>query len=309
MKPSEEFEIHILDDEEFNKLPYRDAETSLGMSVMKTRKAYIRETGVRDLDMGTIRHEFDEMMQKSSPHEIDGVRYKSGGALGKILGPIIGSIIGVFNPAAGIAVGAAISGGTGTHSRSVKPEKYGENTFGAFAKDAAIGGAGAYGGGKLLSGAYTGAANAASGLTGGVGGTASNAFTGALQGAASAATPAVGSALYTSGSSALAGDKAYNQQSSQPSSFQYVNPVSAAFAPKASTIASPLSDEDYNKGLADIDNNANLSRSNVFAKFRGLGSPDSNTAFGSALDSARTSSAQTRENFISDQEERKRIFA
>lgn len=76
MKPSREFTIKILSDEDFDNLPYPDAKGSLGMSVMETKTAYIRKTGVKDLDRGTLEHEFDELMQGVSDHEVNGIRYK-----------------------------------------------------------------------------------------------------------------------------------------------------------------------------------------------------------------------------------------
>ena len=101
MKPSEEYTIKVLSSEDFDNLPYNDARTSLGMTVMKTKTAYIRDTGVKDLDRGTIEHEFDELMQSSSPHEIDGIRYKGGGFLQNILSTILfGSAAPVANFAA-----------------------------------------------------------------------------------------------------------------------------------------------------------------------------------------------------------------
>jgi len=102
MKPSEEFTIKLLSDEDFDKLPYADAKGSLGMSVMATKTAYIRRTGIKDMDQGTINHEFDELMQQSSPHEINGIRYKS---VGQVFLRIAKSIAASFfgGPIAGIA--------------------------------------------------------------------------------------------------------------------------------------------------------------------------------------------------------------
>jgi hypothetical protein len=109
MKPSQEFTFKILSDEDFDNLPYDDAKSSLGLSVMSTKTAYIRKTGVKELDMGTIQHEFDELMQQTSPHEINGIRYKKGGGLGKL---IITTLATLVNPFLGAAVGV----GAGAHS-------------------------------------------------------------------------------------------------------------------------------------------------------------------------------------------------
>ena len=76
MKPSQEFTIKILDNDDFDLLPYPRAKEAAGMTVMATKTAYIRKTGVRALDQNTINHEFDELMQQTSPHEENGIRYK-----------------------------------------------------------------------------------------------------------------------------------------------------------------------------------------------------------------------------------------
>ena len=66
MKPSQEFTIKVLSPDDYEKLPYAGADSSIGMSVMKTRTAYIKSTGVKDLDQNTINHEFDELMQQQA---------------------------------------------------------------------------------------------------------------------------------------------------------------------------------------------------------------------------------------------------
>jgi len=116
MKPSEEFTIHILDDKDFNVLPYDKANEALGMTIVKEKTAYIRKTGVKELDMSTINHEFDELMQQTSPHEINGVRYKL-----PFIGPLISWIASMGAPAAGLGgaagpatLGSAFASGLGS---------------------------------------------------------------------------------------------------------------------------------------------------------------------------------------------------
>ena len=75
-KPSEEYTIHILEDEDFDKLPFGKPKEALGMSNAETKTAWVRRTHVKEMDTGTINHEFDELMAKTSLHEIDGIRYK-----------------------------------------------------------------------------------------------------------------------------------------------------------------------------------------------------------------------------------------
>jgi len=101
MRPSEEYTIHILDDKDFNVLPYDKADEALGMTIVKEKTAYIRRTGVKGLDTHTINHEFDELMQQTSPHEINGIRYKL---------PFIGPLISFIKAAAtAVKAGGAIS--------------------------------------------------------------------------------------------------------------------------------------------------------------------------------------------------------
>ena len=69
------------------------------MADAKTGKAYVRRTGVTALDRNTIEHEFDELLQTVSPHEEDGIRYKSG-----IFGSRQGSLLNkVFRPLISLA--------------------------------------------------------------------------------------------------------------------------------------------------------------------------------------------------------------
>ena len=106
MKPSQEYTIKILKNEDFDNLPYPRAKEALGMSVMKTKTAYIRETGIKGLDQSTLEHEFDELMAQTSEHEIDGIRYKL-----PLLGPLfaaLGKLIG--GAALAVKTGGAISG-------------------------------------------------------------------------------------------------------------------------------------------------------------------------------------------------------
>ena len=169
------YEIRIVSNEEFDSLPYKKAKTSLGLADAKTGVAYIRETGVRELDQATIDHEFDELVSKISPHEEDGIRYKSGGGLGGILAPILGAAITVLSGGTlaplGVAVGSAGSIGTSQYSKVQKPEKYGKpGQFGDIAKSGIVGGLGAYSGGQMGLGAVSGFKSAAPGFLSKAGG-------------------------------------------------------------------------------------------------------------------------------------------
>lgn len=74
------YTVKILSNDEFDKLPYSKTKTSLGMADPKTNIAYIRDTGYNDITKATIGHELDELIAKTSPHEVDGIRYKDLGS-------------------------------------------------------------------------------------------------------------------------------------------------------------------------------------------------------------------------------------
>jgi len=164
------YEIRIMDDVDFNELPYKHAKTALGMADAKAGVAYVRRTGISGLDANTINHEFDELLQKVSPHEEDGIRYKSGGSLGKWLAPVLGLMIAPFTGGMSIPwllpalAGGGLAAGTGAHSRSVKPEKYGKNTFSNIAMDAGLGAISAGGASSLMQGGLAGLKNAGPGF-------------------------------------------------------------------------------------------------------------------------------------------------
>jgi len=100
------YTVKILSSDNFDKLPFERAKTSLGAADPKNRTAYIRDTGYNDITKGTISHELDELMQEKSPHEVDGIRYKDfsqsfgnfGSSLpviGKAAGPVLGAVGGI----------------------------------------------------------------------------------------------------------------------------------------------------------------------------------------------------------------------
>jgi hypothetical protein len=233
------YEINILENDEFDALPYKHAKTALGMADAATGKAYIRRTGIEALDANTIRHEFDELLQKISPHEEDGIRYKSGGGLGSIFAPILGGLAYLINPALGVAVGAALKAGTSAYSSSVKPEKYGENTFGSVLGNAAVGGLGAYGAGNLASGALSGfkaAGEAGKGFFGKLGGALKGATGIGASGAAP--SPSFGSQTLASGAT---GSAAGTPLAAMSLAGGGVGTTAGTAIPGLSSISTPLS--------------------------------------------------------------------
>jgi hypothetical protein len=102
------YTVKILSSEEFDKLPFSRAKEALGAADPKTNIAYVRDTGYNDVTKHTIEHELDELMQKTSPHEIDGIRYKI-----PVLGPIfsgLGNAAGAIGSGIGNVAGAVGSG-------------------------------------------------------------------------------------------------------------------------------------------------------------------------------------------------------
>ncbi len=97
------YTVKILPSEEFDKLPFKHAKEALGAADPSTNIAYVRDTGYNDVTKHTIEHELDELMQKTSPHEIDGIRYKI-----PVLGPIA-SGLGSIGSAVGSGIGSAAS--------------------------------------------------------------------------------------------------------------------------------------------------------------------------------------------------------
>jgi len=76
-KPKSLYTVKILSEADFDRLPYKNAKTSLGAADASTGIAYVRDTGYNDITKHTIAHELDELMAKVSPHEEDGIRYKN----------------------------------------------------------------------------------------------------------------------------------------------------------------------------------------------------------------------------------------
>lgn len=137
------YKINFLDNEEFEALPYKDVETSLGLADSKKSEAYVRKTGLNILDVYTAMHELEHLEEgqegELAHHEKygDGVYYKGfsdafsgigqsvGGALGNIAGAAqnvgqsigqgVGNVLSSFgggfqggkNPSGGLAASAA----------------------------------------------------------------------------------------------------------------------------------------------------------------------------------------------------------
>lgn len=74
------YEVKVLSNEEFDSLPYPDMESSLGVADPKTGTAYVRYTGVGEVDKYLINHELEHLIEghggEHSNHYRNGVYYK-----------------------------------------------------------------------------------------------------------------------------------------------------------------------------------------------------------------------------------------
>ena len=204
MKPG--YEIHVLSNEEYDLLPYEYAKESQGMTIPKKNVSYVRSSGNKDVDRFFINHEFDEIMQANSDHEIDGVRYGFWSFVKNIF-------------------------------KTILP--------------------------KLLFG--------------------------------------IGAPLATSAINAIGGGSRQSSQigASPPQPSQFTpSAATSAFAP---TSQNPLSTEDYNKSIQNITSNTQQQTSDVFSRFRGLGSPTQNSALFGALGNVKSSGQRTLDQFKEDQ--------
>jgi len=77
--------VKYLSDKEYDALPIKHAKTSLGAADPKIKTAWVRRSNVPIRDAFVAEHELEELIQKVSPDEIDGIRYKgSKSVLGQV---------------------------------------------------------------------------------------------------------------------------------------------------------------------------------------------------------------------------------
>lgn len=195
MKPT--YKMFFLDDDDFDNLhkdlPYMTKaklKDSLGFANPKTGEAYVRKTGVAELDDITIEHELQELLAKTSPDEIDGIRYKKGG-IARFIVPALLSLV----PGVGPILAAASNVGMTQYAKAGHPEQLGEpgkplDILG----EAATG----YFGGKAVaggvSGGIAGGTAAAPGLLSKAGGIVSGVAKGAMTGSSGINTNILGKA-------------------------------------------------------------------------------------------------------------------
>lgn len=114
-KRKEIYTIRVLDDKEFDNLPYKGINDSLGFADPETGDAFVRRTGVKEMDMATIQHEMEELISSESFHEdANGIRHKKGKDIfRKVVAPIAVGVLtgGLGLPAWAGATAGAIGGG------------------------------------------------------------------------------------------------------------------------------------------------------------------------------------------------------
>ncbi len=186
VKEKEVFTIRLLEDKEFDKLPYKGISDSLGFADPATGDAFIRKTGVKEFDMATIQHEIDELLSTESFHQdVDGIRHKKFfkqvaiPALATLAGALVGApFLGALGAPLGAAAGSAIQ-------QQVQHGKISPLQTGLSAIGGAVGGPG-------IKAGFAGAKAAGKGILGTVGAGIKGAFVGAPTAGAKAGQTTLG---------------------------------------------------------------------------------------------------------------------
>lgn len=113
------YTVKWLDDKEFESLPYPDMDMSLGVADPKLKTAYVRRTGITNLDMFNTFHELEHLEEGHegvhADHYRNGVYYKDLGGVFQSILPAVGGFL-TGGPVGG-ALGAAGSLFGGGHSK------------------------------------------------------------------------------------------------------------------------------------------------------------------------------------------------
>lgn len=126
------YTVKFVDNETFERLPYKKVATSVGVADRNAGVAYVRDTG-NPMDVFTAYHELehlkgDDLHEYESPGE-DGIYYKD---FGQVVSNILPAVGGFFTggPVGG-ALGAAGSffGGKGNKGQSQQPQHATMNQF------------------------------------------------------------------------------------------------------------------------------------------------------------------------------------
>ena len=65
------FHIQLLSDSEYESLPFRHVKESMGCADPESGMAFIRQTGVPAIDMGTLEHEVNHLIEKHGGESAD----------------------------------------------------------------------------------------------------------------------------------------------------------------------------------------------------------------------------------------------
>lgn len=112
------YKIQFLNDEEFNQLPGQYMDTKLGVAYPESGEAYVRQTGIKAVDLFNLAHELEHLEGKDLDEHYDAENkcyYKDFGQTLQTVAPALSFIPGI-GPIA--AAGAGIGGGL-LHNRSV----------------------------------------------------------------------------------------------------------------------------------------------------------------------------------------------
>ena|SRR3990167_4238934 len=132
-------QVKILNDEEFEALPYPEMSTSVGVADPRTKTAYVRKTHMPIIDAFTIAHELEHLEDGHegvhADHFRNGVYYKDFGStmssIGNIAGPIMMAIPGM--QPFGIATMAGSGAGGMIGQRRQQRQAAGQGGFGNLA--------------------------------------------------------------------------------------------------------------------------------------------------------------------------------
>lgn len=104
------YTVKILNDRDFDNLPYPEMSESLGVADPRTNTAYIRNTHIDEANKYLINHEVEHLIEKKggvhSDHYKHGVYYKKSSAILQPLAVVASSLIPGIGPYVAPAVGS-----------------------------------------------------------------------------------------------------------------------------------------------------------------------------------------------------------
>lgn len=101
------YEIKVLSDKEFDRLPYEGIDDSLGFADVRRGRVFVRNTGSHEMNRYLINHEIDHLVEEHATDEDkNGIRHKKFGDFFRFLanpinlpglGPLSNDKKGIFN--------------------------------------------------------------------------------------------------------------------------------------------------------------------------------------------------------------------